>query len=368
MKLLHTADWHLGYRQYGLKVREDDFEKTLVQIGDVAIRENVAAVLVSGDMFDNARPPATAVNAARRFGDRMRENGIRVLAVDGNHDLAGGNWSLLCSFTPMGGAEACATPPDIEIADCGQPVRVAGIDFSRPQQLVERLKDWAGRGVDLNGGILMLHHEFAELTAYSTAMSVQEVEPYLDALNVGYVALGHIHNPVSHTTESGRVYRYPGSTEANDTSEIGIKSVDVIEFKDGKYAFTPIALDTRRFEYVDISSEEALSGQCEKAKADKDTFWLVKVDLSAPGKLVQRVEEALKDSLFRIIPYGSKTIEAAAEKVNVVVGLKDAVGKFFDAGSDEEALVNQLIDTPENVKTVASDYLETITAKQTWKK
>lgn len=352
MKFLHTADWHLGYRQYGMAVREADFIRPLDEIAGIAEREKVDVVVVAGDMFDSPRPPAGAVQAAREFGRRMAAAKIPVLSIDGNHDLAGGKWARLCGFIPLPQDTADGTPM-VNVNGTW----FAGVDFCRTQQLVERLKSLKERGCDLHGGVLVLHMEIAELTAYSTALSLRDLEPLLDALNVGYVALGHIHNAVSTATEAGRVYRYPGSTEMNDISELGPKYVDIVTAESGsRYAYDSLALATRKFEVVDVDSAEGIDVKLAPVMEQPDTFWLVKVNLAAPGKPIARVEELLKDRLFRILPYGNRTIEEKTDRTNVVVGLKDAIGKFFDLGSDEASLVARMIDTPEQVKAIAAEY------------
>ena len=170
MKFLHTADWHLGYRQYGMNVREADFMKPLDEIVEIAMREKVDAVVVAGDIFDNARPPASAVQAARSFGTRLSVAGIPVLSIDGNHDLSGGKWARLCGFFPLEQDTADGTP-----AYNAGGVWFAGIDFCRTQQLIEKLTSLKERGCDLHGGVLVLHMEIAELTAYSTALSLREI-------------------------------------------------------------------------------------------------------------------------------------------------------------------------------------------------
>lgn len=354
MKFLHTGDWHLGYRQYGMTAREADFLKPLDEIGDIAVRERVDAVLVAGDMFDNFRPPASAVEAAKKFGDRMRVEGIPVLSIDGNHDLSGGKWSTLCGFNRLDTPDGPYTP-----FKAGG-VSFCGLDFCRTQQMFDKLTSLKDCGIDLGGGVLALHMELAELTAYSTALSLRELEPYLDALNVGYVALGHIHNQVSTSTETGRIYRYPGSTEMNDISELGRKSVDIVtRDSTGRYSYESLTLSTtRKFEVVDIDTAEAIDEKLVPILGDPETFWLVKVNLSAPGKPMPRVEEVLKDRLYRILPYGNRTIQENTEKRTVVVGLKDAIGQFFEADSDEASLVSRMIDTPEQVKTIATEYTE----------
>ena len=360
MKFLHTADWHLGYRQYGLQVREADFAKPLEEIKDIAIREKVDAVLVAGDIFDSYRPPASAVQAARKFGDQLNAFNIPVLTIDGNHDLAAGKWARICGFVPLG--------QPVSRNEDGTPVYLpfnargtwfAGIDFCRTQQLMDRFKELEDQKVDLHGGVLALHLEISDLTAYSTALSIKDLEPHLDALNVGYVALGHIHNAIAKTTDRGRTYRYPGSTEMNDISELGPKTVDLVTVDDsGRYSCETLQLKTRQFEVVDIASAEDIDAKLTPALKDPETFWLVRVNLSAPGKPIARVEEVMKDRLFRILPYGNRTIEEQVKNETVVIGLKDAISAFFPPDSDEASLISQMIDTPERVKAIAQEYVD----------
>jgi len=354
MKFLHTADWHLGYRQYGMAVREADFMRPLDEIATVAVRERVDAVVVAGDMFDNARPPASAVQAAKEFGRKMGAAGIPVLSIDGNHDLSGGKWARLCGFVPLEQDTAEGTP----MYNAGG-VWFAGIDFCRTQQLLEKLKALKERGCDLHGGVMVLHMEIAEMTAYSTAMSLRDLEPLMEGLGAGYVALGHIHNAVAAKSELGRDYVYPGSTEMNDISELGLKYVNIVERVDGAgWRTTPLALFApRKFEVVDVETADGIDEKLAPVLASPDTFWLVKVNLSAPGKLISRVESALKDRLYRILPYGNRTIEEQVERKNVVVGLKDAIGKFFGADTDEASLISRIIDTPEQAKAIMDEYV-----------
>lgn len=353
-KFLHTGDWHLGYRQYGMTVREADFIKPLSEIADIAIREKVKAVVVAGDIFDNYRPPASAVQAAREFGRIMNEANIPVLTVDGNHDLSNGRWSRLCGFTPLE-----QDTPESEPAINIDGTYFAGIDFCHTQKLIEKLKALQEKKLDLHGGVLVLHMEISDLTAYSTALSISDLEPYFDALNVGYVALGHIHNSIKASTAAGRIYRYPGSTEMNDISELGPKCVDIVHvLPGGKYSYDVLMLKSpRRFEVVDVDSADVIDKKLAPVLQYPETFWLVKVNLSAPGKLITRVEELLKDRLYRILPYGSRTIEEQVAKSNVVVGLKDAILKFFDQSSDEADIINRIIDNPKQAKQIMSEYV-----------
>jgi len=355
MKILHTADWHLGYRQYGMAVREADFLKPLNEIAEIAEREKVNCVLVAGDIFDSYRPPASAVQAAKEFGHRMEKAGIVVFSIDGNHDLSNGRWSRLCGFVPLE-QDTAEGSPAVNIDG----VWITGIDFCRTQQLLDKLKALKDRGCDLHGGVIALHMEIAEMAAYSTALSLRELEPLLDDIGAGYVALGHIHNAVAVCAEHGRHYAYPGSTEMNDISELGLKAVNIVETYDGgmTWSTTPLTLSSpRKFELVDIDSQDALDSKLTTVLQDPETFWLVKVNLSAPGKLITRVEEALKDRLYRILPYGNRALEERVEKSHVVVGLKDAISQFFEPDSDEASLISRIIDSPEQAKQIMDEYI-----------
>ena len=51
MKLLHTADWHLGKRLHGID-RLDEARAVLAELAELAAAERVDAVLVAGDLLD----------------------------------------------------------------------------------------------------------------------------------------------------------------------------------------------------------------------------------------------------------------------------------------------------------------------------
>lgn len=87
MRILHTADWHVGKR-LGRVDRAEDHAAVLDEIVRVADEEAVDLVLVCGDLFDRPLPPVDAlrlvVDALRRLATPRRP----VVAVAGNHDSA----------------------------------------------------------------------------------------------------------------------------------------------------------------------------------------------------------------------------------------------------------------------------------------
>ena len=86
MKILHTADWHLGVKTEG-KSRIEEQRKIMEEICTIATEEKVDVVLVAGDVFDQAVPTAGAEDLFYETMDKLTENSERVVVViAGNHD------------------------------------------------------------------------------------------------------------------------------------------------------------------------------------------------------------------------------------------------------------------------------------------
>lgn len=86
MKLLHTADWHLGKKLEKFS-RIEEQKLVLEEIIKIADEQEVDAVLIAGDLFDNYNPASDAVELFYRTLKRLSNNGKRaVIAIAGNHD------------------------------------------------------------------------------------------------------------------------------------------------------------------------------------------------------------------------------------------------------------------------------------------
>lgn len=87
MKLLHTADWHLGK---SLKSQSllDDQKFILDEIFHVISDRKPDAIIIAGDVYDRAIPPADAVELFNDTLNRFVELKIPVLIIAGNHDSA----------------------------------------------------------------------------------------------------------------------------------------------------------------------------------------------------------------------------------------------------------------------------------------
>ncbi|MFM8259669.1 MAG: exonuclease SbcCD subunit D [Vulcanococcus sp.] len=85
MRLLHTSDWHLGRQFHGASLLEEQ-AAAMDRIVELAAAAEVDAVLIAGDLYDRAIPPAEAVQLFNDTLARLRQSGAAVVAIAGNHD------------------------------------------------------------------------------------------------------------------------------------------------------------------------------------------------------------------------------------------------------------------------------------------
>jgi len=86
MRLLHTADWHLGRTLHGADLLEDQVY-LLEQFVDLARREKPDVVILAGDVYDRAVPPIDAVRLLDDVLCRLALGlKLPVVLIAGNHD------------------------------------------------------------------------------------------------------------------------------------------------------------------------------------------------------------------------------------------------------------------------------------------
>jgi exonuclease SbcD len=90
MRLIHTSDWHLGQTLHSF---ERDFEHQcfLDWLLDTLVTEQADALLIPGDIFDNANPSAAAQKQFYRFLQqaKTRVPHLNIVIIAGNHDSPG---------------------------------------------------------------------------------------------------------------------------------------------------------------------------------------------------------------------------------------------------------------------------------------
>ena len=89
MRILHTSDWHLGQtlHDYDRGFEHDAF---LAWLLEQIVVERIDLLLIAGDLFDVANPPASAQERWYRFLARARTRipALGIVAIGGNHDSA----------------------------------------------------------------------------------------------------------------------------------------------------------------------------------------------------------------------------------------------------------------------------------------
>ncbi|MFN8346873.1 MAG: exonuclease SbcCD subunit D C-terminal domain-containing protein [Spirosomataceae bacterium] len=88
MKILHTADWHLGKQLHKYSL-EEDHRLFLDWLAQTILEHRIDLLLVSGDVFDTANPSNQALAQYYGFLKKLIGTGCHVVVTGGNHDSPG---------------------------------------------------------------------------------------------------------------------------------------------------------------------------------------------------------------------------------------------------------------------------------------
>lgn len=231
MRLIHTADWHLG-RLFHNQHLTDDQAYVLEQLVDLTAEVEPAAVIVAGDLYDRAVPPTEAVDLLDHvLTDLVDRLGVPVVAIAGNHDSAvrvGFGAALLRErgLHLVGELPQAVSP--IILHDEHGPVRITALPFADPAEARHEYGDAAihDQQAVLAAGVrralagdgphdrhVLVAHAFVAGGTESESerpLSVGGAQQVPASVLAGfdYVALGHLHRPQACGAES---VRYAGS-------------------------------------------------------------------------------------------------------------------------------------------------------------
>lgn len=86
LKILHTADWHIGRRLNGADLLGDQMH-VLDQLIEYIKEEEIDLCVIAGDVFDRSNPSQSALGLVNEYLYKINiELGVPVLAISGNHD------------------------------------------------------------------------------------------------------------------------------------------------------------------------------------------------------------------------------------------------------------------------------------------
>ncbi|MBA4742860.1 MAG: exonuclease SbcCD subunit D [Azoarcus sp.] len=267
MRFLHTADWHLGRLFHGRSLIEDQvhvLDRFVALVRDV----RPDAVLIAGDVYDRAVPPAEAVNLLDDTLSRIvLGEGVPVVLIAGNHDSAerlGFGARLFADHGLTIAGRIDAAPVVVPFEDAHGRVMVHALPYADPAQVRDIL------GVEITGHDAAMAALVARARAAhpAGARSVLVAHAFVAGgseseserpLSVGgsgtvdaahfagfdYVALGHLHRPqragADHVQYSGSLLKY-------SLSEVDhAKSVSLVELgAAGETTIERIALEPLR--------------------------------------------------------------------------------------------------------------------------
>ncbi|WET48714.1 exonuclease subunit SbcD [Chryseobacterium indologenes] len=281
MKILHTADWHLG-KKLDRFSRLEEQVSVMEEIIAIADEEQADLILVAGDLFDNFNPSVEAVELFYKTLKRLSLSGKRpVIAISGNHDSpslinAPDPLARECGIILIGHPKAEIIPFETEYFKIIQskegfiemkintidfPVRLLHTPYANEIRLKEYLgenkeeeinnvlsktwKDLTDQFCDKNGVNLLTAHLYMNKKGADILEEPEGEKPikignadliYSDSIpeQIQYTALGHLHGFQNIGTKEKPVI-YSSSPLCYSFSEAGqTKYVSIIDIEPGK--------------------------------------------------------------------------------------------------------------------------------------
>lgn len=347
MRFLHIADAHLdtsftGRSEAVRKRLREASREAFRRAVDVAIREDVHAFLIAGDLFDSDRLSFQTERFLLEQAGRLGDHGITVVYATGNHDPG----------SPDTGPRSLSWPQNVRVASNATPRRFLIPDHAGEPvghvtavgHATAHVTDDLSRSLPRPGGelpeVALLH------TQVHSSIGSGDHEPYapsdltyLRHAGYDYWALGHVH--VRQELSDDPPIWYPGSLQGKSWADRGERGALVVDLSDRAapaVAFRPLApvrwetLDVDRLDAVDSLDEleraiqVAWSARREGDPGVGATEWMVRVVLDGPCPLWTelRTEEdrrMLGDELSDIL--GALDVIVAADGVHPVFPIEE---------------------------------------------
>ncbi|WAK03469.1 exonuclease SbcCD subunit D C-terminal domain-containing protein [Methylobacter sp. YRD-M1] len=350
LRLFHTADWHLGHHLHGVS-RHFEHRQFLAWLLQTLQDRQADALIVAGDIFDTANPPAAAQAQLYEFlvKARTQQPQLDIVLIGGNHDSAsrldapspilkalgvhvvGGlvrkqdgkiDWDRL--IVPLTDAQGvtrawCGAMPFLRNADLSgngetEDPLIAGVK-ELYGQLFEALQKKAGNGerLILTGHCYMVNGSVSELSERKILGGNQHALP-VDIFpgDIAYVALGHLH--LAQKAGPHEHIRYSGSPIPLSFDEAGYRhQVVQVDVEDGRVETTTVQIP-RSVEMIRIPDGKdfaALSGVIAQLKSldldpnlpiEQTPFVELRILLDKPEPgLRQQIEEAIAGLPLRLL-------------------------------------------------------------------
>ncbi|MGC4375323.1 exonuclease SbcCD subunit D [Fictibacillus sp. Mic-4] len=276
MRILHTADWHLGRTLEG-RSRIEEQQQFMDELVQIAESEKADVILMAGDVYDTVNPPAVAEQLFYETMARLSDKGKRpIIAISGNHDhpdrlAASSPLANDSRITLVGLPENRMYSFKIEQTD--EMLNVCALPYPSESRLKELLSEseeemalrneydrWVGAYFERiakqfdpsHVNVAMSHLYVAGSKESDSERPIHIGGAYTVAAETlpaaaQYVALGHLHRP-QQVRRAKTMARYSGSPLCYSFSEAGqTKSVTMVDVQPGKEAaITEIPLSSGR--------------------------------------------------------------------------------------------------------------------------
>ena len=275
MKFFHLSDLHIGLKLYNRDLGEDQ-AYILRQIIRLAAEERPDALVIAGDIYDRAVPPAEAVELFDRFITELTDTlpKLSVMLIAGNHD-SGPRVGCLNAILSRQNVHMIGQPPrtkeeymeKVVLRDQYGPVNFYLLPFVRPSMARRAVGDEEERALSYEETLrrliaretldpaqrnVIVSHQFY-LPSGSRPEDIERMDSEIPTVGnidavpadilepFDYGALGHIHKPMK---AGGEFCRYCGTPLACSVSEAGqeksIVQVELGEKGDRKVRLLPL--------------------------------------------------------------------------------------------------------------------------------
>jgi len=349
---VHVADLHLGYAQYNLDVRREDFENAFKEVVDKTIELKPDFMIIAGDLFHHARPSNVTLETTITNFRRLRDAGIPVLTVDGGHDSAP-NIVTGTILNPLDSAGLIHYLPRHEGASWrNENCYVYGVpNFRTKTRTEEQLPIFLEQNKPLPDPSLFnifLFHMALDLPYIEKPPQMEiEASPEIMPDGFNYFAGGHVHTPLINKFKNGLLV-YSGCTETvnYDDAKInkGFYHVEVNE--KGVPKINRIKLETtRKFVVLEPDytgmlpakiTESAVKLVAEKDEEGAIIVLVLKGELPAEANRAEvdlaQIREAAKKALLVYPTLRMHETEVPEEVIRSIFegGLKDLKTKAFE--------------------------------------
>lgn len=302
MKIVHAADLHVDSPLRGLerypnapveRIRGAT-RKALVNLVNLCIEEEAVALLLAGDIFDGDwKDYSTGLFFVGQM-TRLKEAGVRVFSVRGNHDHES---KMGKKLSPPDNVTELSTKKPVTVVDEALGIAVHGQGFAKRKVDEDLAADYP-EAVDglLNFGIL---HTSLDGRPGHDSYAPTHVD-VLTSKGYDYWALGHVH--AREIVREDPWIVFPGNTQGRHARETGEKGAMVISVEDGRIVdVAPRALDVVRWVQLEVdASDHEHPGDAVEAARE---LLVAEVEAAEPRLVAARVtisgESAAHGALLR---------------------------------------------------------------------